>query len=230
VKLGSNLQASDNLTTIGARFYASWDNNYMEAGADSQTSTTLLRRLRQSPDDASAWNEFVDRYGRMIYRWCRRWRLQQADAEDVTQNVLLTLARQMKGFSYDPAGSFRGWLKTITYRSWCQFARGRGKPGTGTGGGPDLDALCTAEAGADFLSTIEREGDLELLERAIALVRLRIKPHTWEAFRMLALEGASGAQTAERLGMKVGTVFVARSKVQRMLQQEIKHLDCGDGP
>jgi RNA polymerase sigma-70 factor (ECF subfamily) len=202
----------------------------MAAGADSQTSTTLLRRLRQSPTDASAWREFVDRYGRMIYRWCRRWRLQQADAEDVTQNVLLALAGQMKGFSYDPAGSFRGWLRTVTYRSWCQFARRRSKPGAGVGGGPNLDLLCTPEAAADFLSMIEREGERELLERAMAMVRLRVKPHTWEAFRLLALEGISGAQVAERLGMKVGTVFVARSKVQRLLQQEIKFLDRGDAP
>jgi RNA polymerase sigma-70 factor (ECF subfamily) len=121
-------------------------------------------------------------------------------------------------------------LKTVTYRSWCQFARNRGKPGAGTGGGPDLDLLCTSEAGADFLSMIEREGDRELLEKAMALVRLRVQPHTWEAFRLLALEEVSGAEAAERLGMKIGTVFVARSKVQRMLQQEIKLLDSGDTP
>jgi RNA polymerase sigma factor (sigma-70 family) len=200
----------------------------MEAGAESQTSTTLLGRLHESPTDASAWNEFVDRFGRMIYRWCRRWRLQQADAEDVTQSVMLTLAGEMKGFAYDPSGSFRGWLKTITYRSWCQFARNRGRPGTAAGGGPNLDLLYTAEAGADFLSMIEREADRELLEKSMALVRLRVQPHTWEAFRLLALEGVSGDRAAERLGMKIGTVFVARSKVQRMLQQEIKLLDRGD--
>lgn len=202
----------------------------MAAGADSQTSTTLLRRLRQVPTDPSAWSEFVDRYGRMIYQWCRRWHLQQADAEDVTQNVLLTLAGQMKGFTYDSSRSFRGWLKTITYRSWRHFARSRGKPGAGLGGGPDLDRLRSAEAGADFLAMIEREGNRELLERASERVRLRVQPHTWEAFRLLALEGVSGAEAAEILGMKVGTVFVARSKVQRMLHKEIRRLDRGDEP
>ena len=72
---------------------------------------------------------------------------------------------------------------------------------------------------------IEREGDRELLEKAMALVRLRVKPHTWEAFRLMAFEGVSGAEVAERLGMKVGTVFVARSKVQRMLQEEMQKLE-----
>ncbi|CAN5271612.1 sigma-70 family RNA polymerase sigma factor [soil metagenome] len=193
----------------------------MPAGADSQTSTTLLRRLRHCPTDASAWTEFVERYGRMIYEWCRRWHLQDADAEDVTQNVLLTLAGQMKAFSYDRSGSFRGWLKTITYRSWCQFARKRNRPGASSGGASELDKLWSAEAGADFLATIERAADRELLDRAMDLVRLRVQPHTWSAFQMMALEGVSGADAAQRLDMKVGTVFVARSKVQRMLQREI---------
>jgi RNA polymerase sigma factor (sigma-70 family) len=213
---------------MGVRFSPSQDNKFMTAEADSQTSTTLLRRLRQDPTDPSAWNDFVDRYGRMIYRWCRRYRLQEADAEDVTQNVLLILAAQMKKFSYDPAKSFRGWLKTITYRSWCQFTRSRNKPGAGLGGDQNLDQLCSAEAGADFLHLLQQEGDRELLKKAMDLVRLRVQPHTWEAFRLLALEGRSGIQVAEQLQLKVGTVFVARSKVQRMLHQEIKLLDGGD--
>jgi RNA polymerase sigma-70 factor (ECF subfamily) len=200
----------------------------MSAGAELQTSTTLLRRLRQDPTDPGAWNEFVERYGRMIYRWCRRYRLQEADAEDVTQNVLVILAAQMKKFAYDPSKSFRGWLKTITYRSWCQFARTRNKPGVGMGGEQNLDQLCSAEAGADFLRLLQQEGDRELLERAMDLVRLRVQPHTWEAFRLLAIEGLSGAQAAEKLQIKAGTAFVARSKVQRMLHEEIKLLDGGE--
>ena len=59
----------------------------------------------------------------------------------------------------------------------------------------------------------------------MARVRLRVQPHTWQAFEMLGLEGRSGAEAAERLGMKVATVFVARSKVQRMLREELERLD-----
>lgn len=200
----------------------------MSPGVDSQTtSTTLLRRLRRDPLDPEAWAEFVDRYGRMIYRWCRRWQLQQADAEDVTQNVMLMLAGQMKKFTYDPKGSFRGWLKTIAYRSWRQYQRSRRKPGVANAGALE-DRLASAEAGAEFMSMLEREGEKELLQQASALVRLRVQPHTWEAFRLLALEGSSGAEAAQRLGMKVGAVFVARSKVQRMLQETVKRLDGDD--
>jgi RNA polymerase sigma-70 factor (ECF subfamily) len=191
-------------------------------GTDSQTSTTLLRRLRDNPADESAWGDFVERYGRLIYSWCRRWGLQEADAEDVTQNVLAELVRQMRTFVYDPAGSFRGWLRTIAYRAWCRFREGRQRQGN------NLAMLGWDEACEDFIRQLEEESERELLEKAMALVRLRVQPHTWEAFRLLALEGRSGAEVAGVLGMKVGAAFVARSKVQRMLREEIHRLD-GEG-
>lgn len=80
---------------------------------ESSTHQTLLSRLRRSPSDQAAWSDFVQRYGRKIYQWCRFWNLQEADAEDVTQTVLLEVARQMNMFEYDPAGSFRAWLKPL---------------------------------------------------------------------------------------------------------------------
>src|SRR5262245_44121496 len=75
------------------------------------TSTTLLLRLRQDPADQASWVEFVRRYGPEVYRWCRRWELQEADAEDVTQAVLVRLCARMRTFAHDPARSFRAYLK-----------------------------------------------------------------------------------------------------------------------
>src|SRR3954469_18823635 len=89
------------------------------------TSITLLMKVRLDPIDQGAWDSFVDRYGRLVYRWCRTWGLQPADAEDVAQNVLLDLAQQMREFDYEPPKSFRAWLKTIAYRSWCRFVEHR---------------------------------------------------------------------------------------------------------
>src|SRR5262249_57495976 len=86
----------------------------------ARTSKTLLNRLR-SPLDQAAWNEFVERYGRRIYGWCRQWGLQEADAQDVTQDVLLRLARKMRSFAYDPSRSFRGWLRTLTHHASTHF-------------------------------------------------------------------------------------------------------------
>ena len=96
--------------------------------------------------DQAAWAEFVERYGRKIYQWCLRWRLQTADAEDVTQVVLLKLATRMKEFSYDPGRSFRAWLKTVAYHAWKDFAESKRRAGVGQGNDEGLAALQTIEA------------------------------------------------------------------------------------
>ncbi|WP_162657977.1 RNA polymerase sigma factor [Tuwongella immobilis] len=186
-------------------------------GSES-TNTTLLRRLRDAPQDPEAWAAFVDRYGRMMVRWCRHWGLQQADAEDVTQSVMVELLRQMRQFVYDRSGSFRSWLRTVTYRAWTRFLESRNQRATREQQVPD--PLDSPAAYPDFLEHFIRENDRELLEIAMERVRLRVQPQTWEAFRLTALENLAGAEVAAQLGMNVGTVFVARSKVQRMLRDE----------
>ena len=196
---------------------------------DGPTSPTLLGRLGRVPADHAAWAEFAERYGRKIYGWCRRWGLQEADAEDVTQDVLLRLARKMRDFSYEPAHSFRAWLKTVTHHAWRDFADGRNRPGAGTGDSATLELLQTVEARDALVDALDEEYERDLLDEALARVRLRVRPHTWQAFHLLAVEGRSGAETAERLNMKVATVFVARSKVQKMLQDEVRKLEGRDG-
>jgi RNA polymerase sigma-70 factor (ECF subfamily) len=197
---------------------------------DSRTHVTLLVRLCGSgAADQEAWAEFVDKYGPHIYRWCRSWQLQPADAEDITQQVLLKLAEKMKEFDYDPSGSFRAWLKTVTYYAWRSFANSRSTRNTGTGDSRVNHALESLEAREDLARRLEEEFDRELLEHAVVRVRLRVRPHTWEAFRLTALEGVPGAEAAARLNMKVANVYVARSTVQRLLQEERQKLEdeCG---
>jgi RNA polymerase sigma-70 factor (ECF subfamily) len=193
------------------------------------TSPTLLGRLSRLPADQAAWGEFAERYGRIIFGWCRHWQLQEADAEEVTQEVLLRLARKMASFRYDPARSFRAWLKTVAHHAWRDFLDSRRLPAAGSGDSQVLQALQTIEARDDLVKNLDQEFALELLDEATARVRLRIQPHTWEAFRLQALEGLSGAETAQRLGMKVATAYVARSKVQKMLQDEVRRLHGEDG-
>src|SRR5215471_18205451 len=105
----------------------------MAGMADSGTRITLLGRLRRDPTNQAAWEEFVRQYGGKIYGWCRKWNLQEADAQDVTQNVLLKLAQKMREFTYDPSGSFRAWLKIITHHAWQDFLEARHRPGLGSG-------------------------------------------------------------------------------------------------
>jgi RNA polymerase sigma-70 factor (ECF subfamily) len=191
----------------------------------AETSTTLLGKLRRGSLDQDAWSEFVDRYAPCIFGWCRRWHLQEADAQDVTQNVLLKLSEQMRRFAYDPSKSFRGWLKTLTHHAWYDFVKSQQRQGVSSGDSAARAALETLEAREELTSHLEEAFDRELLEEAMARVRLRVEPRTWEAFRLLAEEGWSGARAAGALQMKVATVYVARSKVQKMLQEEVHKLD-----
>src|SRR5207302_5740857 len=94
----------------------------MANGTLPTTRLTLLTQLRKDPSDQAGWDEFVDRYGRHIYRWCRQWKLQDADAEDVTQDILVKLTQKLGAFAYDPSRSFRGWLKTVAHHTWRDFA------------------------------------------------------------------------------------------------------------
>jgi len=197
----------------------------MGSSSDKATSPTLLSRLRHAPADQAAWDEFVERYGPRIYSWCRCWNLQEADAQDVTQDVLLRLADKMRTFAYDASGSFRGWLKTLAHHAWHDFIKKRQQAVAGSGDSAVLDKLDAVEARTDLLQRLDEQFDRELLDEAQARVRRRVMPHIWEAFRLLALEGWSGARAAEQLHIKVSAVFVARSKVQRMLQEELHKLE-----
>jgi RNA polymerase sigma-70 factor (ECF subfamily) len=197
----------------------------MSDGSALSTSTTLLDRLRQAPVDQAAWAEFVRRYGPQVYRWCRRWRLQHADAEDLTQAVLVKLSEKLRTFTYDPARSFRAYLRTLARYAWCDLLESRKRPGAGSGDSVVRKLLETVEAGDDLVQQLNEQFDQEVLAEAEARVRRRVEAHTWEAFRLTAREGLSGADAAVRLGLKVATVYKARSKVQQMLQDEIARLE-----
>jgi RNA polymerase sigma-70 factor (ECF subfamily) len=190
------------------------------------TRLTLLARLRQDPTNQAAWDEFVERYGRHIYRWCRQWKLQDADAEDVTQDILLKLARKLRDFAYDPSGSFRSWLKTVAHHAWRDFVDGQ-RRGQASGSDQIRELLETVEAREDLIQKLEEAFDHELLEAAKVQVRLRVAPHTWEAFRLAALDGLPVAEVAAKVHMQVAMVYVAKSKVQKMLQEEIRNLERG---
>jgi RNA polymerase sigma-70 factor (ECF subfamily) len=198
----------------------------MVSTLEPRTSPTLLEQLRQAPADQAAWGRFVDRYAPKIYNWSRRLGLQSEDAEDVTQDVLCKLAAAMRTFRYDPSASFRAWLKTLTHHAWYDFVRHRERAGRANGdSGFHQRQLATCAAREDLVHHLQEEFDQELLEEAMARVRLRIEPRTWEAFRLLALEGWPGTRAAARLGMRVAAVFMARSNVQKLLQEEVRKLE-----
>jgi RNA polymerase sigma factor (sigma-70 family) len=191
----------------------------------SRTSVTLLGRLRQDPKDQAAWRDFVARYQPMILQWCCGWRLQEPDAQDVTQVVLLKLSRLMAKFAYDPSRSFRGWLKTLTRHAWRDLAGEWKRERIASGDSRLREFFESLEAGDDLVRHLEEEFHRELMDQAMTLVRPRVAQRTWDAFRLTALEGCSGAATAAQLEMKVAHVYVAKNEVKEMIRQEIRKLE-----
>jgi RNA polymerase sigma factor (sigma-70 family) len=191
----------------------------MAAQDDSRTHPSLLGRVAADSGDQDAWRDFIARYGPKIYGWARAKGLQDADAQDVTAAVLQRLADRMRHFEYDPARSFRGWLRTLTQHAWADLLAARGSAVA-----IDLSAVGDIAARDDLVRRLEREFDLELLQEAQRRVRRQVAPTTWEAYRLTAVEGLGGAEVADRLGMKVANVFVAKSAVLARLKAEVRAL------
>lgn len=198
----------------------------MPVDREPETSLTLLDQLHDNPSDPQAWSLFVERYRPRIHAWCLTWGLQACDAEDVVQDVLVKLFAAMSKFQYDPERSFRSWLKTVTKHAWCDFVAARRKqPGRIT---RPIDAIAdSSDAQSDLERQIEDASDSELVELAMRRVRKRVKPATWAAFQLTVVEGLSGALAAQKLQMPVAHVFVAKNRVQKMLQEEARILRNG---
>jgi RNA polymerase sigma-70 factor (ECF subfamily) len=191
----------------------------------SQTGSTLLVLL-SDPTDARAWGRFVERYGPKVYRWCRQWHLQEADAQDVTQNVLTQMVQKLRSFCYDPSkGTFRGWLKTVTHHAWRDYLESQSKAGLGKRASSGLERLQSLEAREDLLSALEDAFDLEVLAEAQARVQLQVTTRDWKIFQALAVEGRSGPDVAQELGMNVTAVLVAKCRVQKKLRVAIHRLE-----
>jgi RNA polymerase sigma factor (sigma-70 family) len=191
----------------------------------SRTSVTLLGRLRQDATDQAAWNQFVARYEPKILQWCRRWGLQESDARDVTQDVLLKLQRLLAKFAYDPSRSFRGWLRTLTHHAWRDLVNDRKRRGAGSGDTAMQEFFESVAAGDTLVEQLEEEYRGELLDQAMARVRTRLELRTWDAFRLTTLEGCTGAAVADRLEMKITRVYTAKSEVKKMIRAEIRMLE-----
>jgi RNA polymerase sigma factor (sigma-70 family) len=195
----------------------------MPTNSDDDTSLTLMMRIQKTPADPRAWDDFIEHYRPMIETWCRTWGLQASDVDDVTQDVLLKLLAAIEQFQYDPSRSFRSWLKTVTQHALTDFSRARKRRACQLGG--KLESLAdSSDALADLEKKFEGAFDAELLEMAMKRAEKRVKPRNWQAFQLTTIEGLSGAEAAARLEMPVAQLYVAKNRVQKLLQEEILNL------
>jgi RNA polymerase sigma-70 factor (ECF subfamily) len=186
----------------------------------SATPVSLLERLRLAPDDAS-WQRLVDLYTPLIRGWLRRCGLQESDADDLTQEALGVLVRELPQFRREPrTGAFRRWLRLIAVNRLRAFWRERRR-------GPDSlgDALAQLEDPDSGLSRLwERQHDQHVARRLLELIRPDFEPATWEAFRLVTLEGRPTAAVAEQLGLSPNAVRIAKSRVLSRFRREAEGL------
>jgi RNA polymerase sigma-70 factor (ECF subfamily) len=196
------------------------------------TDPSLLGKLCSPGADEAAWGVFLGRYQPVLLGWCRGLGLQVADAEDVSQAVLGTLAQKLPTFRYQPeTGSFRSWLRTLVANAVRNFWRGRARrPGeVGTGDSQVAELLHQAETSGSVDSLADEmnrrlETDRLLAVRAIELVKARIKEATWQAFALAELEGLPAPEVSERLGIPVAYVYVYKGRVCKLLRKTIEEL------
>jgi RNA polymerase sigma-70 factor (ECF subfamily) len=181
------------------------------------TSASLLERLR-GPTNPEAWDRFVQLYTPMLYHWACRVGLQEADASDLVQEVLILLMRKLPVFEYDPRQSFRAWLLTVTQNKWREICRRR-QPLANEG--PDTLAEVAAKETADIDEAEYRE---QLIQQALRLLRHEFPASTWAAFEQYVLAGRDADEVAAGLGVKVGTVYAAKSRVLARLRAELAGL------
>jgi len=189
------------------------------------TRASLLIRLRD-PQDAAAWTEFARLYASVIYGFARKRGLQDADAADLMQEVLRSVAGAVGRLEYDPGkGTFRGWLYSITRNKIYSFleARQRYVRGTGdTNAHQRLEEHPNREVEADDW---DQEYERKTFRWAADRVKREFQPTTWEAFWLTAVNGLSAGDAGGRLGMSPGAVYVAKSRVLARLREEIRQLN-----
>jgi RNA polymerase sigma-70 factor (ECF subfamily) len=187
-----------------------------------ETPISLLERLRLRPDEAS-WQRLVRLYTPWIQDWLRRQGLAAADVEDLAQDVMVVLVRELPRFTHDlRRGAFRRWLRTITLNQLRAFWRERkGRP-VPAALEPVLTQLEDPES--DLSRSWDRDHNAHVVRRLLELLEADFEPTTWQAFRLVVLEGKSSPEAARALGLSPVAVRVAKSRILSRFRQEAEGL------
>jgi RNA polymerase sigma-70 factor (ECF subfamily) len=187
------------------------------------THASLLARLGDARD-ADAWSRFVDLYAPAIYGFARKQGLQDADAADLTQDVLRSVSGAFRRGAFDAKlGSFRSWLFTVVRNRLRDLASSpkRRERGTGdTGAFGDMPSP-VAEPGELW----EQECQRQMFAWAADQVKPRFQPASWQAFWRTAVEGARGPDVAKELGLTVAAVYLAKGRVMAAIKDQVKLID-----
>ena len=202
-----------------------WRNSPKGITLMADTSVSLLERLCLQPDDGS-WTCFVDLYAPLIRGWLRRYSVKEEDAEDLAQEVMAVVVRELPHFQHNQQrGAFRNWLRTVTVNQLRALWRTRRGQAAASG---DSDIARMLDQLADPNSSLshlwDQQHDQLVARRLMELIQPHFEQTTWQAFRRVALDGRKAAAVAEELGISVNAVLLAKSRVLSRLRQELRGL------
>ena len=191
------------------------------------TSPSLLARVRDS-GDASAWEQFTALYTPLVYRYCLRHRLQDADAADVAQEVMRAVARSVGRFTYDRrSGRFRGWLLTVTRNKLNDFFNRRNRQEQGSGR-TSVHEMLAKQPDPQDADDWDGQCRQRVLEWAASLAKAEFADLTWRAFLLTAMEGRSAKEVSEVTGLSVGAVYIAKCRVIARLRALVASVDTDE--
>jgi RNA polymerase sigma-70 factor (ECF subfamily) len=185
------------------------------------TSLGLLERLKHATPDALEWRRLRDLYLPMIRHWLSRLPNLHDEVDDLAQEVLVVLFRELPSFERRRDGSFRAWLRQITVNRMRAFGRTRGKQPLAMGG-QEIDQLLAelADPASDLARQWDQDHDKHVFGKLLAIVEGDFEPRTWQAFTRFAVEGRPAAQVAGELGVTESAVVHAKYRILKRLREE----------
>ncbi len=192
-----------------------------------ETRLTLLAGI-QHPENHAAWDEFVVLYRPVIYRMARRRGLQDADAQDLAQDVLVRIAKSIEHYQPQPETRFRHWLRRVA-RNAIITVLSRTSPSIGLSAIGHNQEL--SEPTAEALlggQELEIEVQREIYLRAAAIVRTEVNAETWLAFELTVIQGQACEAAAKVLGKSIGTIYASRSRIMKRLRDQVQILNQED--
>ncbi len=189
------------------------------------TSLSLLNRLRVAAPDAPDWRRLHNIYFPLIQAWLRRVPGIDNDADDLAQEVLIILVRELPKFDRRRDGAFRAWLRQITVNRVRTLRKARARLPK-VGGGDEVDAHLDQlkDSTSNLSAQWDQEHDHHVMQKLLAIVQPDFDAKTWLAFTRFALDGAAAAEVAQELSMTVNAVVLAKFRVLKRLREEAGEL------
>jgi RNA polymerase sigma-70 factor (ECF subfamily) len=186
------------------------------------TRASLLLRLRD-PQDADAWRQFVDLYAPLVYGYARKQGLQDADAADLCQDVLGSVAGAVGRLEYDPRrGAFRNWLFTVVRNRLSNWRAYQGRRIQASGDSATRQLLEMSPAPGGMEEEWQAEWEARLIAWACEQARKQVSEATWQAFWLTAVEGQPARRVAIELSLTPAAVYHARSRVLARLKELVR--------